>query len=166
MEGCCTRVLPESVAALAKPRPRRGWGGCSAAYVDHVPEVHGKVSWQRHRTTQCYREIAERTRKVPLLYTPALTVHIPDRRSVFLLRGRRPMRLRATRELRLRLNHERSDKYHAVRSMLNDLRKRPPYLETPNSAWRSVSAQHPQLLQLRQCSAAASCERRGRRPCR
>ena len=26
-----------------------------------------KASWQRHRATQCYREIAERTRKVPLL---------------------------------------------------------------------------------------------------
>ena len=25
-----------------------------------------KASWQRHRATQCYREIAERTRKVPL----------------------------------------------------------------------------------------------------
>ena len=24
-----------------------------------------KASWQRHRATQCYREIAERTRKVP-----------------------------------------------------------------------------------------------------
>ena len=34
-----------------------------------VPEVHGplhRASWQRHRATQCYREIAERTRKVPL----------------------------------------------------------------------------------------------------
>ena len=25
-----------------------------------------KASWQRHRATQCYQEMAERTRKVPL----------------------------------------------------------------------------------------------------
>ena len=46
-----------------------------------------------------------------------------DRRGFFLLRRCRALRLRATEELRLRLtHHERdSDKYQAVRAMLNDL---------------------------------------------
>ena len=120
-----------------------------------------KASWQRHRSGQCYKEVAERTRKVPLpdptkgqhllryktkasaefaplvcyadleVYsTPAPSVHVAQVRpasqtnvasSCFVAVGR--CGYDPPEELRLRLtHHERGcDKFHVVRTMLDDL---------------------------------------------
>ena len=154
-----------------------------------------KASWQRHRATQCYREIAERTRKVPLpggeksllryrgkasaelapltcyadleVYsTPAPTVHIaqqqPARQTVaasscYVAVGR--CGYVPPEELRLRLtHHERdSDKYHAVRAMLDDLLKLADHYLTWRRRTRPVSMTRREELEHRAATHCREC---------
>ena len=153
-----------------------------------------KASWQRHRATQCYREIAERTRKVPLpgseksllryrgkasaelapltcyadleVYsTPAPTVHIaqqqPARQTVaasscYVAVGR--CGYVPPEELRLRLTHQRdSDKYHAVRAMLNDLLKLADHYLTWRRRTRPVSMTRREELEHRAATHCREC---------
>ena len=115
-----------------------------------------KASWQRHRATQCYREIAERTGKAPLpgpeksllryrgkasaelapltCYADgphsAAAAGAPERRGLFLLRGRRPMRLRATRGAEAEA--------HAPRAGQRQVPRRPRHAERPSQAGRPL----------------------------
>ena len=154
-----------------------------------------KASWQRHRATQCYREIAERTRKAPLpgpeksllryrgkasaelapltcyadleVYsTPAPTVHIaqqqPARQTVaasscYVAVGR--CGYVPPEELRLRLtHHERdSDKYHAVRAMLDDLLKLADHYLTWRRRTRPVSMTRREELEHRAATHCREC---------
>ena len=57
-------------------------GGCMEYKCPRcVARFAKKASWQRHRAAQCYREIAERTRKVPLPGVDRFERFLPRKRS-------------------------------------------------------------------------------------
>ena len=80
----------------------------------------------------------------------------PDRRG--LLRGRRPMRLRAARGAEAEAHHDRdSDKYHAVRSMLDDLPKLADHYLTWTRRTRPVSMTRREELEHRAATHCREC---------
>ena len=158
-------------------------GGCAEYKCPRcMARFAKKASWQRHRASQCYREMAERTRKVPLpgpeksllryrgkasaelapltcyadleVYsTPAPTV--PS--SCYVAVGR--CGYVPPEELRLRLtHHERdSDKYHAVRAMLDDLLKLADHYLTWRRRTRPVSMTRREELEHRAATHCREC---------
>ena len=139
-------------------------GGCAEHKCPRcMARFTARASWQRHRATQCYREIAERTRKVPLPGPAALAgqglrrarapdvlrgprglqharpdgprsaaaAGAPDRRGFFLLRRRRPLRLRAARGAEAEA--------HAPRAGQRQVPRRPPCWTT-FSSWPTTTS--------------------------
>ena len=173
-QGLTLRATPTNTGGCAEYKCPR----CMARFTM-------KASWQRHRATQCYREIAERTRKVPkslLRYrgkasaecyadlevysTPAPTVHIaqqqPARQTVaasscYVAVGR--CGYVPPEELRLRLTHHERDsgKFHAVRAMLDDLLKLADHYLTWRRRTRAVSMTRREELEHRAATHCREC---------
>ena len=110
----------------------------------HMARFATKASWQRHRATQCYREIAERTRKAPLpgpeksllRYRGKASAELAplacyaDLDGFFLLCRRRALRLRATQGAEAEA--------HAPRAGQRQVPRRPRHAERPSQAGRPL----------------------------
>ena len=136
-----------------------------------------KASWQRHRATQCYREIAERTRKAPLpgpeksllryrgkasaelapltcyadleVYsTPAPTVHIAQQQPARQTVAASSCYVAVGRD---------SDKYHAVRATLDDLLKLADHYLSWRRRTRPVSMTRREELEHRAATHCREC---------
>ena len=62
------RAARSAAPAMAEERGEESWAPMEMEYKcpRRMARFAKKASWQRHRAAQCYQEIAERTRKVPL----------------------------------------------------------------------------------------------------
>ena len=149
-------------------------GGCAEYKCPRcMARFATKASWQRHRATQCYREIAERTlpgprraccatgARPPQSSRPSRATRRPPRRSTwrsssrcagfFLLRRCRALRLRATRGAEAEAHAPRAG-HHAVRTILNDLLKLADHYLT----WRTrkEELEHRAATHCRECLAS------------